>query len=243
MVFNPENPLEFALVRASHDSLAAPDFYRLLLESELLVLGTARGQEDAQSRFTLEPGRELQLVVGEENGTRFLPVFSSPARMQDYVKQDSKFLRIQGRALLDLTRGGPVVLNPASEYGKRLSAAEVAQLLDRGKPKVLMGEVNDYPAALVAALVPLFQAHPEVAAAHVIRVTYNDAGEAARPLVGIQVAGDMAALVAEIESIAAAALPGQVFDLQRVDTAHPAGMAKALLKVPPFYVRGRTIFN
>ena len=43
MPFIPENDLERALVNASHDATAAPNFYRLLLDSELLVLGTVDG--------------------------------------------------------------------------------------------------------------------------------------------------------------------------------------------------------
>ena len=47
MPFIAENELEQALVKAVKNPAAAPDFYRLLLESNLLVLGTAEGQEDA----------------------------------------------------------------------------------------------------------------------------------------------------------------------------------------------------
>src|SRR5215813_13631485 len=118
MPFFAENDLEQALVKASHDPAAAPDFYRLLLDSELLVLGTVDGQEQATDEFDVAPGGRVNLVTGIKDGARFLPVFSSLTRMQAYVQEESKYLRVNGRALLDLTRGAPVVLNPGSEYGK-----------------------------------------------------------------------------------------------------------------------------
>src|SRR5882757_2097624 len=140
MPFIPENELEQELVKAAQDRTAAPGFYRLLLESNLLVLGSAEGQEDASERFSVAPGGRLNLVTGQKNGGQFLPIFSSLTRMQDYVKEDSKYLSVNGRALLDLTRGAPVTLNPASEYGKELSASEIQQLLDgRGENRTIVG--------------------------------------------------------------------------------------------------------
>ena len=43
MLFIPENELEKALVRAVKEPQSAPAFYRLLLSSDLLVLGTVEG--------------------------------------------------------------------------------------------------------------------------------------------------------------------------------------------------------
>ena len=68
MLFIPENELEQALVKAVKNPAAAPDFYRLLLESDLLVMGTAEGQEDATEVFTLAPGSNLNLVTGLKDG-------------------------------------------------------------------------------------------------------------------------------------------------------------------------------
>ncbi len=62
---------------------SAPDFYRLLLESDLLVLGTAQGWEEAVEQFTMAPGGKFNLVTGRTDGAAFLPVFSSLLRMQE----------------------------------------------------------------------------------------------------------------------------------------------------------------
>src|SRR3954463_13081652 len=114
MPFIADNELERALGKAVENPAAAPNFYRLLLESNLLVLGTAEGQEGVTHPLNLAPGSRINLVTGLKDGHQYLPIFSSLVRMQDYVKQESKYLSMKGRDLLDLTRGAPVILNPAS---------------------------------------------------------------------------------------------------------------------------------
>jgi hypothetical protein len=242
MPFISENELERALVKAVKNPTTAPDFYRLLLESDLLVVGTAEGRENADNKFALEPGGKLNLVPGTKNGSRFLPVFSSLPRMQEYVKQEVKFLTINGRALLDLTRGAPVTLNPASEYGKEFSAQQIAQLLDgqgvsRGETRTIIGEA-DYPVALVDALNAVFRSRPEVAAAWMIQVTFADRAKEPHPLVGVEFhaqGGDWSALMQAIQAAAEASVPGMVFDVQRIDRRNPTSLTDALLQVAPFY--------
>ncbi len=243
MPFISQNKLEEALVRAVKSPATAPDFYRLLLESDLLVLGTVEGQ-DGSEKFSLEPGGQLQLVTGENKGEKFLPIFSSLARMQEYVKEESKYLSVNGRALLDLTRGSPVILNPASEYGRELTPGEVEQLLNPMAPSAPVALTTSdafYPMALINALASVFEKHPQVQTAWMIRIGIGDADSQVQPLVGVETSGDMAALVADIEHAAAQDAPGIVFDVQRVDRTRPTGMAGALLQAQPFYRRGGAV--
>jgi hypothetical protein len=243
MLFIPENELERALVKAVKNPAAASDFYRLLLESDLLVMGTAQGQEGATEVFTLAPGSNLNLVTGLKDGHQFLPVFTSVLRMQDYVKQESRYLSVNGRALLELTRGAPVILNPASEYGKELTAEQVGQLLGpsraSGSQRTITGEA-EYPMPLVEALTRVFAANAEVAAARMIQVTFADRAKEPHPLVGIEASPsiDFRKLVNAVQQEAEAAAPGMVFDIHRIDRAAPNSMTEALLRAEPFYVRG-----
>ena len=244
MPFISENKLEEALVRAVKSPATAPDFYRLLLESELLVLGSVEGQEEAGGAFSLEPGGQLQLVTGERGGEKFLPIFSSLARMQEYVKEEAKYLSINGRALLDLTRGAPVTLNPASEYGREFTPEQIEQLLNPmpvSGPVALAASDAFYPAPLINALTGVFEKHPEVQTAWMIRIGIGEAGSQVQQLVGIETSGDMAALVADIERAAGENAAGIAFDVQRVDRSHPTGMAGALLQAQPFYQRGAAL--
>jgi hypothetical protein len=239
MPFISENELERALVKAVKSPASAPDFYRLLLESDLLVMGTVEGQESAREEFTLTPGGRINLVTAVKNGGTYLPVFSSLPRMQEYVKQETKFLRVNGRALLDLTRGAPVTLNPASEFRKELTPQEVAQLLDppvsRGQPRTIIGE-SDYLAPLVATLETVFAARPDIEAAWMIQVTFADRDQV-HPLVGIETPGDWPSLMQAVQAVAERNIPGMEFDVQRIDRSRPNSLTDSLLQVPPFYQR------
>jgi hypothetical protein len=164
--------------------------------------------------------------------------------MQEYVKQESRYLSIKGRELLDLTRGAPVILNPASEYGKELTAEQVGQLLNpaqssSGPRRTIVGEA-DYPMPLVNALTRVFSASPEVEGAWMIQVTFADRAQEPHPLVGIETdnGGDFRKLVDAIQQEAQNAVPGFVFDIQRIDRHAPTSLTEALLQVPPFYMRG-----
>lgn len=246
MLFIPENALEKALVEAVKIPSTAPNFYRLLLDSDLLVMGTAEGREDAQEQFSLSPGTNLKLVTGLKDGAQYLPVFSSLARMQEFVTQETKYLSVNGRALLELTRGGPIILNPASEYGKELSPLEVHQLLGAptppaGKP-MIVGEAA-YPMPLVQALTSVFAVRPDIETAWMIQVTFADRANQPHPLVGIETAGDWPSLMQAIQSAAEAHVPDMLFDIQRVDRRNPAGMTSALIQAEPFYVRGASTLN
>jgi hypothetical protein len=235
MLFIAENELEKALVEAVKNPASAPDFYRRLLEADLLVMGTAEGQEDAREEFSLTPGSQLKLVTGLKDGSPYLPVFSSLARMQEFVTQESKYLSINGRALLELTRGGPITLNPASQYGKELSPQEVQQLLGGPILSRNTADAAEYPVALVEALAQLFAARPEIATAWMIQATFT--GGEKRPLLGIETTGDWPSLMQAIQEMAESAVPGLMFDIQRVDPHNPAALANALLQAPPFYLR------
>jgi hypothetical protein len=240
MLFIPENELERALVKAVKNPAATADFYRLLLASDLLVLGTAQGLEGATEAFTLAPGNNLNLITGLKDGHRYLPVFSSVPRMQEYVKQECKYLSINGRALLDLIRGAPVTLNPASEYGKELTAEQVGQLLGPSRPQRTIVSEAEYPVPLVEALTRVFAANTLVEAARMIQVTFADRAQEPHPLVGIEASPsiDFRKLVDAIHQEAQHAAPGAVFDIHRIDRAASSSVTEALLQAEPFYVRG-----
>ena len=237
MAFIPENDLERVLLQAAHDPASAPEFYRLLLDSDLLVLGSIAGQEDQNEQFSLEPGDQINLIPGEKNGVRYLPVFSSQTRMQEYTRTETKYLRVNGRALLDLTRGAPVTLNPASEYGKELTADQVGQLLNGGRvtPRVIDSDIEP-PEQLMAVLREFFATRPDVQTAWLTMVAPSDRLHEARPLLGVESNGDFPSLVQALQA-AASATPDMMFDVQRVDRLRPVGMAATLLLILPFYQR------
>ena len=248
MAFEPENELETALQRAVQHPDAATGLHRAMLNGELLVLGTIAGQENATQKVSVEPGCQLQLVVGEKNGAKFLPLFTSITRMQDYLQQHpqtkDKYLSANGRALLDVTRGAPVTLNPASELSRTFTPEEIGRILDsqmlQDRPKINLGQ-EVFPPGFIEILSAVFAKDEGVAAAGMIGVEFAARGGLRHPLVGIETTGDMAALVSDIEQAMQTNFPGLLFDVQRVDRKRPLGMADAMLQLEPFYERGKPV--
>ena len=244
MPFIAENDLERALVKAAKEPAAVPEFYRLLLDSKLLVMGTAEGMDAASEEFSLSAGGKLNLVPGVKNGAKYLPVFSSLPRMQEFVTQGTPYLSLRGRDILNITRGKPVILNPASEYGKELSAQEALWLLDGpGAGIAHYSTDEERPAALVDMMTSVFKTHPDVSAAWMVKVGSD---ENRRPLVGIELdaaSGGWPSLMQAIEKAAQAKLGGLVFDVDRVDPANPTAVTEALVKAKPFYVRSAPSLN
>ena len=243
-LFIPENPLEEALVKAVKHPALAQDFYRLLLDSDLLVMGTVIvAQSSAGGTVTAGPGSQFDLVTGEKDGARFLPVFTALPRMQAYAKKECKYVAMKGRALLEMTRGAPVTVNPGSEYGSELTAAEIERLLQSDVPRAVPLTVYpelELPLPLANALSDLFDKRGDVAMAWMVQI--HPQGEP-MPLVGIQTNADMDALMADIETMAQAKLPSLVFDVQQVDPARPVAMAQVLMQAKPFYPRTSRILN
>ena len=242
MAFQPENELETALLAAARNPDSIFRLQRLMLNSDLLVLGVVEGQEDATQKVSLDPGGKLKLVIGERNGEKFLPIFTSMTRMQAYLKEEGKFLSVNGHSLLDLTRGAPVTINPGSEHARDFTPDEIAQMLEspalQERSKIDLSQ-EVYPPGMVEVLTALFAKHPQVAAAWMIRVAFANNPGQHQPLVGIETSGDMAALMHEIQQAAETSLPGLVFDIQRVDRKKPLGMAETMLQHEPFYERGQ----
>jgi len=207
MSFVPENPLEEAIVRANKSAMTRREFYRLLLESDLVVIGRIEGRDPLSDRATLAPGEKLQIASATHEGRKFVPVFSSMTRLEAHLQKTAEYVTLNGRALFEITRGSAFLLNPGSEFGKELSAEEISSLLDPpdiaaqriviGKPmQVLIGQPAVYPHALVDALKQAFAARPDVLAAYLVQIGFAD--QPSHPLIGVETIGEWAALSAEI---------------------------------------------
>ncbi len=253
MAFVPENALETALMHAAKETAARPEFYRLLLASDLLALGRISRAKPETGGPTVQPGDKLEIVSVQINGRACHPLFSSATRLQAYIRQKEEFLTLNGRTLFTATPGATFVLNPGSDYGKELLPGEIAQLLDPAsatpqrvtiqKPaKVLIGQPSVYPHALVDALKDAFAKRDDVAAAYLAQVAYD--GQPSHPLIGIETTGNWDALSPEVGRIAAAAAPGMLFDVAQIDRKMPhATLTDALLKTTPFYQRKKSLWN
>jgi hypothetical protein len=118
MSFVPENPLEETLLQATTSSTARRDFFRLLLASDVLVVG-----EKA------DDGR-LKIVISERDGKKYISIFTSPTRLKNHAQTTVKTLTLAGRMLFERTRGVTVLVNPSDEHPAELTPAMIAQILD-----------------------------------------------------------------------------------------------------------------
>src|SRR5215467_10592805 len=116
MSFEPENPLESALVRATTDAGARPEFYRLLMASNLIVAGDAGRPVPAGAILKLRANDHLNLAFASKGGRNFHPVFSSTSRLQHFAPQGAQHFRLVGRDLFATARGAHFVLNPGSQF-------------------------------------------------------------------------------------------------------------------------------
>lgn len=225
MAFTPDNELEQIMLHAAAEPAARPDFYRFLLASNLIVLGSF--------------GDTMQIeTVANETG-RYHPAFTSPARMKEFVPAEMSHFAISARNLFEVTRGAQFVLNPGSGLSKVLAPEEVAWCLKTFPPATLrLMPPKQHPATLIKALCVLFTSRSLIRAAHLVHVVREGIDKTPHPLIGLIADGDLPRLAKEIMIAAAAACPGIPVEIIRLD---PQGTHDPLqiqmLSTPPFYRR------
>lgn len=226
MAFTPENDLEKAMLQAAQDPQAHAPFYRLLLSSELIALGTL--------------GQSLSLESVRGPAGEFHPIFSSPARVKALIAQPASSFAIEGRRLFEIAKGAQFVLNPGSTPDKILTADEIAWCLKTFPPaaELIVAQPKVYPTNLVKALCVLFTSRAAIQAAHLVYVARDGIDAKAHPMIGLEADGDVPRLAQEIFAAAEAVLPGEPVEVVYLDPTGPLDPLQNHLKsVPPFYRR------
>ena len=248
MAFEPGNQLERSLVRAADDPAARPQFYRDLVESDVFVID--HGPPPARSgRTVLEEDLELLLQPLEIDGKPYLPIFSSLPRLQAVLREEAGYIAMNARQFFEITRGADLVLNPGSEYGKELVAAEIASLLDGSiwKPtesfvakkdtEVLIGPPARYPTELAEALTRLYRKRREVKRAWLAHFDNPERDEQAHTLIALEVSRNGEEIAAETGLVAQSVpVPDPPVDLVLISGG--GGIADYFLEeAEPFYER------
>jgi hypothetical protein len=179
-MFEPENDIERALVRASHEPSERPAFVRALMDAQIFVVLTADGGAivpGANGTATVTEGATLKMESAERDGEKVLAFFTSPKRAQAWFPRDHIVAPETTRALFQRASDMPFVLNPGADYGKEFTREEVKHLLagDFGDQpqtelitepqQVLLAHPSERPDALIAALSREFSALDNVSAA------------------------------------------------------------------------------
>ncbi len=244
-----DNVLELALMLATSEPAHRPEFFRLLLESTIFILGSS-GQMDEGS-VTLKANTQIQIQNWvKPDGSSVIPFFSSLRALQLAIQSDEPYIALPARTFFDITRGAELILNPRSQYGKEFTPAEVEALLAEGVSRlatpmvvekdmqVLLGQPSNYPNAMVTSLTTLLAKHSNVKAAYLALMHNPSVDEKPHLIVGIEAEGDFENVIREAGTVAADTAPnGEPVDLIRVVRGESGVGQYFLEEVKPFYER------
>ncbi|MCJ8013268.1 enhanced serine sensitivity protein SseB C-terminal domain-containing protein [Paenibacillus sp. KQZ6P-2] len=206
------NTLEEKLAKAMNEPSARPDFYNELRNSEIYAIqgGTSPMQEQTE----LSAGQSVQLISVEMNGKRYLPIFSSRARMQDFIKEPVQYLSINAVHFFQLTKGADLLLNPGSPFGKEFSAREIESILDGSvfnaqeayvvekNTQTMIGPPEEPPTELLNELSVVFERLKNVICAYNAQVFNPRTDRAPRTLIAVSYIGKGDNIIAEAGKVA-----------------------------------------
>jgi hypothetical protein len=239
-----QTPLEAALQRAVQDPASRPEFFRLLLDSEVFVCGIPNPAEEGQ-----EQSLSLRVWHGADGNSR-LPFFTRVDFLQQAIHEQNDAVSLPAGTLFEMTRGASLSLNPGQDYGKQFSPEEIAALLDGGvdvlaspihlppRSEVLLGQPAQLPDSMLDALRRFLPRHRSVRAAYLVLMHDPAIQEHPGLVIGLQVDGDFQAVFSEAGAVIADSAPaGITVDMLPV-TPDDGGTSDYMLEsVKPFYKR------
>lgn len=127
----PANALEEKLAAAFEDPLLQDEFYAELMDAEIFLLADSPSSPQGKTPANDDDVEVSLMSSVMENGTPFIPVFTSLEELQHSVDEDSDqiYVTMSGRELLTLVGDTDVVINPAHQYGLHLEPEEIRLIL------------------------------------------------------------------------------------------------------------------
>ncbi|MFZ0039764.1 MAG: enhanced serine sensitivity protein SseB C-terminal domain-containing protein [Solirubrobacteraceae bacterium] len=239
------NELERLLVAAANDPAERPAFAQALLTHDVYVPGRS---DPPPVNGVIPPDAKLRFATLEDARGSVLPFFTSQAKLEEALAQwpgaDPAFLCLPARALLEITRGSRLALNPNTSPGKEYTPQEVAALLDgresglepiliTEKQEVLVGAPRFVPPELPAMLARFFVQRPVVEAAHL--GWWRGPGGDEAYLLGVVALNPEAALEGFGQLGLDRLTEGRALDIQVFEPGAENGILDHL--PPPFYIR------
>lgn len=243
--------LEAALATATSDPAARPEFYRILLESEIYVPGSSN--TPVGDSHLLPAGASLALAKWKKtDGTEFIPFFASVRTLELALKEPTRYVAMPARALFEMTRGTSLIINPTSENAKEFLPNEIEALLETGvnctptveqvqEPrKIRLGQPSVCPVMMVNSLAKMLAMHAGVKAAYLCLMDDPTSGEKPALVVGLEGEGDLVSVIHQAGSVAADTAPvGQPVKFLEIKRGE-RGIAEYLFaSASPFYKRDR----
>lgn len=249
IIDEPENRLETLLRLAASEPAHRPEFCKVLLESNVLVLGST--DQDLSAEGQLQEGSAISIVNWQEDsGNDVIPFFSSMSALEESVETDEPYLEMPVNVLFEMTLGTKLIMNPHSEYGKEFYPDEIKFLLSNGiieestqrtieeDTEVLLGEPENYPAQLVDSLTTLLSKHTNVSAAYLGLIHDASHDEEPNLIIGVQGEDDLETVIQEAGLVARDTTVGdEVIDFIIIDNNDDGISFYFLNETKPFYDR------
>jgi hypothetical protein len=180
--FRPVNMVEKQLVAAANGNLDQQRAFEKFIIEETLFVATP--EVHTEGMVTLKADTNVQLLnVPLNDGRKAAAVFTSPERVAEAFGEVG-YLGIQGRALFEMIRTQPAVLNPGQPYGVVWEPESMAAML--GLPiervvqkgtQIMLGSPADKPNDLIDRLRATFSIIPEVDAVWLALAVWPEAQE------------------------------------------------------------------
>ncbi|AHM75354.1 enhanced serine sensitivity protein SseB [Yersinia hibernica] len=208
-----EHNLESLLKLAATESIHRSAFFRALLDATVLVLVDESDKSGEDGEMTFTAGNGVNILHWEkQDGESVIPFFTSVEVLQQALdiaedqpvdSEKQPFIAMPVRVLFEMTQGAHLFLNPKSEHGKEFWPQEVAMLLENGglaqpaemvvdkESQILLGQPEEYPAAMVDALIQLFSQRKPVRRAFLALMHDKAVDEKPNLLIGLEVDGSI----------------------------------------------------
>jgi SseB protein C-terminal domain/SseB protein N-terminal domain len=165
--FDPVNMVEQQLVAAANGNLEQQRAFEKFIVDETLFVATPEAHREGV--VTLKAETTVQLLnVPLNDGRQAAAVFTSPQRIWQ-VFGEVGYMGIQGRALFEMIRSQPAVLNPGQVYGVVWEPESMAAMLGlptqrvvQKETQIMLGSPADQPTELIDRLKTTFSAIPQV---------------------------------------------------------------------------------
>ncbi len=102
------NDLEFALQRAADEPAARPEFYKLLVESTIYILGDTDYADEGG--FVIPTGAKFEIMNWQrQDGSKVIPFFTSVSALQKAIEKEQTYLALPARSFFEITQGASLV--------------------------------------------------------------------------------------------------------------------------------------
>jgi hypothetical protein len=124
-----ETNLEVLFRKSFTEPSERNNFYIELLKTKLILLTPENDVKEEEGIRESEENESINFIIFEEG---IVPIFSSISKIyeDDYYKNHTSIMAILGKDLFNFLKGRTFVLNPFSDYRRKMEPGEIEQVLD-----------------------------------------------------------------------------------------------------------------